>query len=294
MNRLRFLSTVGALLALSLLASASACSAAPAQNSSPGAGGVAAPESPAAAPAPGDSFSGEAAQATDRMVIYTASVRLVVTDVEQVLVGISQLARDMGGYVVSSESQDRNGDRYGRVSVRVPAERLDEALEQMKGMAERVERSAINSEDVTEEFVDQDARLRNLRATEEQYLQLMKNAYTVEDTIRVQQSLTQVREEIERTQGRLQYLERSSEMALINVEMSTAIGAKPIDPIGWDAQETLLGALQGLTAVGLFLASIAIWVLVFVPVWGPALLFVRWWRRRRRASPPATPAPTAG
>jgi hypothetical protein len=227
------------------------------------------------------------------MVIYSASLRLVVVDVEQVLADVAGLARGMGGYVVSSESRESNGNRVGNASIRVPAERLDEALDGIKAMATRVDRSAISSQDVTEEFVDQEARLRTLRATEDQYLSLLTSARTVEDTLRVQQSLSQVREQIERTQGRLQFLRQSSEMALISMDISTAAGARPIDPVGWDAQATMVGALQGLVAVGYLLASLAIWVIVFIPIWVPGLLLIRWWRRRRGARP-ATPAPGAG
>jgi hypothetical protein len=294
MNRVSFLA-VTLLVVLAVLASACASASRSPEPSMPAAPPAAAPPWSPAGEAPQDgSTGGSASGAVDRMVIYTASLRLVVLDVEQVLADVAQLAREMGGYVVSSESRESNGNRVGSASIRVPAERLDEALDGIKAMATRVDRSAVTSKDVTEEFVDQEARLRTLRATEDQYLVLLSSARTVEDTLRVQQALNQVREQIERTQGRLQYLRQSTETALISMDVSTAAGARPIDPVGWDAQATLVGALQGLVAVGFLLASFAIWVIVFIPVWVPALLFVRWWRRRRRSAPPVTPVPGAG
>jgi hypothetical protein len=292
MNRVSLIA--GLLVAIALLASACASANRAPEPSMPADAPAGAPQSPAFDAPKGEYAGGSNSGAVDRMVIYTASLRLVVPDVDRLLTDVSQLAREMGGHVVSSESQEWNGDRTGRASIRVPAERLDETLDRIKGMAARVDRSAISAKDVTEEFVDQEARLRTLRATEEQYLQLLTSARTVEDTLRVQQSLFDVREQIERSQGRIQYLRQSSETALISMEVSTAAGARPIDPVGWDAQATLVGALQGLVAVAFMLASLAIWVIVFIPVWVPALLFVRWWRGRRRSAPPVSPVPGAG
>jgi hypothetical protein len=292
MNRASLLAVI--LVALSLVASACASSD---RSPVPSLGGDAfseAPRAPAPAPPMQDGSGSGVDYSADRMVIYNASLRLVVTDVEQLLSDVATLAREMGGYVVSSESRESSGNRVGSASIRVPAERLDEALTEIKAMATRVDRSAISSQDVTEEFMDQEARLRTFRATEEQYLVLLTSARNVEDTLRVQRSLTDVREQIERTQGRIQYLRQSSEMALISMDVSTAIGARPVDAVGWDAQETLAGALQGLVSVGLLLASFGIWVAVFIPVWVPALLLIRWWRGRRRSPTPAAPVAGAG
>ena len=242
---------------------------------------------PAVAPqAPSSSGAGTSAESTpERKIIRTASLSLVVADVEDVLAKAGGLAKDMGGYVASSESRDRDGDRVGQASLRVPAERLDEAVTQLKQLASRVLSANTKNQDVTEEFVDQDARLRALQATENQYLQLLQTARTTEDILKIQQALGQVREQIERTQGRLQYLQRSTEMAQIPLDLTTSTLARPIRA-AWDAVETLYGAFQGLVMTLTVLASLAIWIAVFAPIWVPTILLLRWWRRRR---PPPTP-----
>lgn len=260
-----------------------------------------------AAPAPGSGSSGDmaapapaphapeapgAAQGgVDRMMVRTAHLRLVVVDVDQVLSAAGRMAEEMGGYVVSSESREQEGDRVGKATLRVPGDRLDEALGSIKEMATRVRSESTTAKDVTEEFVDQEARLGAFRAMEEQYLQLLKSAHSVDDVLRVQQALGQVREQIERTQGRMLYLQRSAETAAITLELSMAGAARPLSGGGWDALDTFSEALQGLVGAGMVLASLAIWVAVFAPIWLPGLVMVRWWRRRGgRGAPPRPPA----
>ncbi len=291
MKRAAILLTLAVLL--SLVTTVAACSqAAP---STPQRSSESAPAGAPRAPAPQDSGGSGQSQVTgDRMVIQTALLRMVVTNVDEVLSRAASLAKEMGGYVASSESQDQYGERVGKASLRVPSTKLDEALKRLKEMATRVDRESATSKDVTEEYVDQDARLRTLRATEEQYLELMRSARSTDDIIKIQQSLQQVRQQIEQTQGRMQYLQRSTEMAVINLELSTAGASRPITNSGWNAADVLSDAMQALVGLLLVIAGLAIWVVVFIPMWVPLLLLVRWYRRRERQQgasrlPPAAP-----
>ncbi len=292
-------SIVALILAGAVVLSATACAARAPGPSRPLE--TAPASAPAAAPAPSraDSKSGAGgttASTVDRMVIRTAQMEIVVTDVDATLEQVSRLAQEMGGFVVSSESRDQAGNRVGRASIRVASDRLDEALVQIGAMSTKVNRRTVSNKDVTEEYVDQDARLRTLKATESQYLELMKTARTTEDIIKVRQSLTQVQTEIEQTQARLQYLQRSTELALITIDIVTPASARPVDGQGWRPTDTVYEALQGLVAALMALAAVAIWAVIFVPIWVPAVLLIRWWRRRgRRGSPSVPPAqPTAG
>lgn len=296
---------VSLVLAVTVLALLQGCASAPAPSSpvsgvapaAPPAADESARSSGAPAPSGASAPADQTASAAEagRRVIRNASLRLVVPDVDQALLQLSQLAREMGGYVVSSDSQEQGGDRSGRSSIRVPVERLEDSLARIRGMATRVSRETTTSQDVTEEFVDQEARLRNLRASEQQYLELLRTARTMEDIIRVQQPLGQVREQIERTEGRLRYLERNTEMSQINMELFTAASFRPLEGGALDFNEVFAQAMRGLMAMVVALGAILIWVLVFVPLWGPAVAFVIWWRRRRgrRALPPATQTPAA-
>ncbi len=287
MTRVSSLFAITLVLAASLVAGACASYRAP--EARPSENGLA-----PASQAPTTQTDSSASQSdSDRLVVRTAYLRLVVANVDEVISKAAQLAREMGGYVVSSESQDQGGDRIGKAALRIPADRLDETLTHLKELSRQVQRENVTAKDVTEEFVDQEARLNTLRATEDQYLQILKSANNIEDIIKIQQSLGQVREQIERTEGRIQYLRRTTETALVNLDLYTAGTARQLNAGGWDAQETFSSAVQGLVAAGLLLAGLGIWIVVFTPLWLPTVLLIRWRKRRNRRRVPPPPTATA-
>jgi hypothetical protein len=155
----------------------------------------------------------------ERMVIYSAYMSLVVEDVSASIARIGSLATSFGGYVVNSNVSGEQDRLYASISFRVDATRFNEALQALRDLAADVRSESTSGDDVTEEYVDLEARLRNLEASEAQLLELMKQAGTVEEILKVQQVLVDTREEIEQTKGRMQYLEESSALAYINVSL---------------------------------------------------------------------------
>jgi hypothetical protein len=175
----------------------------------------------------------------------------------------------------------------------VPAERFDEALDRLKELAVRVSGEQVASKDVTEEFVDTDARLRNLRATEARYLDLLQQARTVEDVLRVEQQLSNIRGQIEQLQGRLQFLERSAQTSTITVELRPyALGQS--QPGDWNPLPVVRNALAALLNTAQFLLAALIWVVIFTPIWLPVALLIRRWRRGRAASRRQVGTPPTG
>ncbi len=154
-----------------------------------------------------------------RMIVRTGNMALVVVDVARTIEQITSLAGSFEGYVVSSNSW-QEGDRLaGSIAIRVPAERFSDAIGALRQMAVEVTSESTSGQDVTEEYTDLSAKLRNLEATEAQLLRLMEKAEKVEDILNVQRELSKVRGEIEQTKGRMQYLERTSTTSLINVSL---------------------------------------------------------------------------
>jgi len=158
--------------------------------------------------------------ATEPMIVRTGHMSLVVEDVAASMDLIADLADTFDGRVVSS-GIFRNGDRLtGSISIRVAVDYFDEAILALRGIASEVNSETTSSKDVTEEYVDLEAKLRNLHVTEEQLLRIMEQAENVEDILKVQRELTRIRGEIEQTQGRMQYLERTTSSSLIEVGLS--------------------------------------------------------------------------
>ena len=160
--------------------------------------------------------------AAERMIVRTADIALVVNDVATALDRISELADNLGGYVVSSNSWKEDDRLVGIIDIRVPAEDFDYAMGSLRRLAVDITHENTSAKDVTEEYVDLSAKLRNLEATEEQLLRLMEKAEEVEDILSVQRELSKTRGEIEQTKGRMQYLERTSATSLIRVQLNQA------------------------------------------------------------------------
>jgi len=218
----------------------------------------------------------------ERMIVRTGEMALVVEDVVDAQDEIAQLAVRFDGYVVSSRISGEEQDRRGWISIRVPDNKFEQALAEFRELAVRVTSESTDSQDVTEEYVDLKSRLKNAEATESQYLALLEKAEDVEDILRIYDSLSRVRSEIEQIKGRMQYLERTSSMSLITVRLEPEASAKPLVRAGWNIVEIFKSAIRGLTTAGQVLGTIAIWLLIFSPIWGTILGIVYWRLRKRK------------
>ena len=219
--------------------------------------------------------------AEERMIVRNGDMSLVVEDVTDARDEIAQLAVRLGGWVVSSQISGEEEEMRGWISIRVPDETFDQALTEIRGLAVRVTSESTSSQDITEEYVDLQSRLKNAEATESQYLALLEKAVTVEDTLKIYAALTQIRYEIEQIKGRMQYLERISAMSLISIDLRPVATAAPLVRPGWSAREIAKSAIRGLTSFGQGLGTAAIGAAIFSPIWG-TILGVLYWRRRRK------------
>ena len=212
----------------------------------------------------------------DRKIVKTGSITLEVEDIAETMDKVAEIADELNGYVVSSYQYDYEQRVEGLIIIRVPVEKFDEIFARLRQLAIDVPYETTTSEDVTEEYVDLEAQLRNLQPTEAQYLALLEKAENVEEILKVQKELSNVRGAIEQIEGRMQYLERTSETALIEITLQETRGlAEP-----WSASAALQSAVRGLTTFGRGLATVLIWLGIFCWAWVPPLVI--WLRRRRR------------
>ena len=153
------------------------------------------------------------------MIIRSGNVQLVVEDVALAIDQIAEMADKYSGWVVSSNSWKDNQRIYGNISIRVAAAYFETAIAELHALAVDVKSETTSGQDVTEEYVDLQAQLRTLQASEDQLLALMEKAGSVEEILAVQRELTNTRTKIEQIQGRMQYLEQSSATSLITVNL---------------------------------------------------------------------------
>ncbi len=222
--------------------------------------------------------------ASNRLVIRTAMQSMVVERVDLAEARVRQIAAERGGYVLRAQSSGEEAARSATITIKVHAERFDETLATLGGLAQQIESQQIEGQDVTDEFVDLESRLRNLRALEARLLTFLEEARNVEDSLRVSQELSNTQGEIEQVQGRINYLRESAALATITVSLrSVVVPSLATTTVEWSPLRTARGALSGVIAFGQGLITLAIVVGVWLPVWGPMVLLGMWfWRRGQR------------
>lgn len=218
----------------------------------------------------------------ERRIIRNGRMTLEVDDVIEAMSRVEDVAAIMGGYVVSSYKYENEEGISGEISIRIPSEKFDEGFERLRQIAQNVPYENTDSTDITEEYIDLEARLHNLEATEDQYLKLLDRAETVDEMLQVQRELSNVRGSIEQIKGRMNYLERVSDMGIIAVSIrETGSIAGP-----WSIVNTLKTAAHGVIAFVRGLITVLIWIGIFCWVWIPILVLVI--RRRRKNKSPAS------
>ncbi|MCA9632242.1 MAG: DUF4349 domain-containing protein [Myxococcales bacterium] len=174
----------------------------------------------ASAPADDSAKSGEIAGVAERKVIRKAELELQVKSLSDAQRTATDVAKKHGGYVVSSERRgtDAARDQRLRVVLRVKADELDTALNELRAIKQGEASEHISSEDVTDEWIDLEARLKTQKALENQYLEILKGANKVEDLLAVQKQLSDVRTEIEKLESRKRFLDKSVSLSTITVD----------------------------------------------------------------------------
>jgi TolA-binding protein len=214
--------------------------------------------------APAPSHSGAADYTIERLIIRNASLSLTVADTETALDEINEMVDELEGYVVEANLYQYQEGLQAHVTLRIPADSLDVALERVRGLATEVRSESISGHDMTEEYVDLQSRLRHLEATEERLLEFLDEAEDTEAALAVYEQLRQIEGEIEQIKGRMQYLEQSAAMATVNLDITPDELAQPIQIGGWHPEGTLRNAFEALIHVLQFLVDAAIVILVLV------------------------------
>jgi len=215
-----------------------------------------------------------------QMIMMNASLTIAVDDPAQTMTDIQRLAKDMGGFTVYSnlyKSQSMSGAEVPQasVTVRVPADRLDEAIDKIKAMTGDGKRYTLNEsvsgQDVTKEYTDLSSRLRNLEEADAKLTEFYENAETTEDALAIYTQKMQVTEQIEVIKGQMKYFEDSVDTSAISVEIRSKETIAPITGPGWQPGGVANKALKALIEFGKGLVNVLIWVAILViPI---ALLF---------------------
>ena len=163
--------------------------------------------------------------AVERKIIRNADLQLEANAPEEAQQKITQIAESKGGFVVESTQSSSDVKATTRdtvtMTIRVPSAKFDEALGEIRQAASRVIVESVKGQDVTEEFIDIEARLKTQKALEAQFLEIMKRSNSVADALNVQTEIARVRGEIEKIEGRKRFLESQASLSTIKIKLQT-------------------------------------------------------------------------
>ncbi len=235
---------------------------------------------------------------TDRKVVRTSSVDLVVKKPGETAEKIRALAEGIGGYLVSSEVSGGQNAGSGSLTIRVPAARFEEARAEIRMLGLMVERERVEAQDVTRQYVDEDASLRNLRAEETQYLAILKQARTVKDTLAVSEKLGDVRGQIEEQQAEFDALSKQVETVAITVSLRAEAEAQVLG-LHWrplyqmklalrDGLDAVAGYAVAMISIVFYLPAVLLWMVTILLGALVGWKILRWVARVFFAWPKAT------
>ncbi|MBI4226509.1 DUF4349 domain-containing protein [Candidatus Roizmanbacteria bacterium] len=227
----------------------------------------------------------EAAPTTDvtnRMVISESYLSLLVKSVVESQKQIIQTAETLGGYMVNSNLNNPQDAPTATVVVRVPANKLQAALEAYRGLAVKVISENLSGQDVTDEYVDNQARLDTLEKTKAKFEEIFDKATQIQDILQIQREIINLQAEIDSVKGQQNYLEKNAQMAKLTIYLSTDELALPYSPsetwrpavIFKQATRSLLGNLRKL-------GTALIWLSVYSIIWIPALLLIYYLKKKK-------------
>ncbi len=232
-------------------------------------------------------------QRSNRLIIKNAELDLLVSDTDSAMDLVTQIVSDVDGYIVSSrvwyETWQDESYKYASLTLGVPVVHFETAMRRLRGTAVQVIDESAAGQDVTDEYVDLESRLVNLRATRDRIREFLDQAKDVEQALKVNSELAAVESDIETVQGRMNYLFDRAAYSTISVQLSPAHPPAPTPtptplPQPWSvtkvttsASRTLVSALQTLVEIFLWLG-----IVVGPFVLPPAVIALLIWRMQRR------------
>jgi len=224
---------------------------------------------------------------TTRDLIITANIQMRSNDPWASADAARQIAAGLGGDIVALSQSGTGDQRSASLTMRIPSNRVDDALNQIKKLDGEVLTSNVSAKDVTDQLVDMNARLVAKQAEETRYVQLFAQAKTVDEMLRVDGALANVRTQIEQLQAQLKSTKDRVDYSTISMTVTPLLPSVG-DPAGtWDPSRTFAKAFATLGVFVRSIADLAIWGLVFL--WIPLLVlgFTALAVRFRRSAPAA-------
>jgi hypothetical protein len=233
------------------------------------------------------SVATEQVASADRKIIFNASLALDVLDAEKTLSTCELLVVKYGGFVAQSSLQKSDTRVVGTATLRVPAEKVNQLMDSLAELGTVTSRSS-GSEDITSQYIDLQARLKVLRAEEEQLVTFLKKAADIKEMLAVQEQLRAVRTEIEQDEGQQRYMDNATSLATVTVQLVQTTEAF-VAPRGFGSAfvQSLVRFGHGLAAFWTWLGGSIVFIVFYgLLLWALAWVALRMMRRRAHKDQP--------
>lgn len=219
----------------------------------------------------------------DRKVVTESNMSLVVSDVKGSISKIEMQAETLRGYMINSNLSSPEGGAKGSISIRIPVESRTQMVSFLEDLAVRVVSENTSGWDVTDQYVDYQARLTTLNKTKAIYEGLMDKATTFEEVLKAQQQILAVQDQIDAIRGQMQKIEATAATTKITIYLATDELELPYAPEQpWRPTVIFKYAVRGLVGTLRGLGTIAIWIGVYAVIWGPIVAYLKYRRYKRR------------
>lgn len=201
---------------------------------------------------------------SDKRIQRNANLNIEVKSINESIDKLNNIISSFGGEIISSNKGGFDyGQPYANIRLRVSSENLDSVLFEFKKLSSKVISENIYTNDVSEEFIDIEARLKIMKSTENRFNDLLSKSEKIEEIIQVEKELMRIRGDIESLEGRLNYLTKTTDTSEINLNLNEQI---PITGESWKINEEFKEAFKNLLGFAKSLTNFVINVIVFIPV----------------------------
>ncbi len=226
---------------------------------------------------------------SNRLVVRESFLSLLVKDVPETQYQIVKTAQSLGGYMVNTNLTNPQDAPSSSVVIRIPSKNMETALNIFKEQAIKVVSETLSGTDVTDQYVDNQAKLDTLNRTKAKFDDMLSKTTNVTEILNIQREIINLQSQIDAIKGSQQYLEKTAEMAKLTVYLSTDEIALPYAPTEvWRPDVIFKLAVRSLIGTLRNLGSLAIWLVVYAIIWVPILIGIIIYRKKFSKKTPSS------
>ena len=207
------------------------------------------------------------ANISNRKVVTNTNFSLHVKNVDDTVDKIRNKTTEMGGFMVNTDIRRDEAASSSDLQVRVPSDQLVDFSKYLKTLAVKVVYENISGNDITDQYVDYEEKLRSLESVKARFEEIMEEAETVDEIMNVQNRIFSIQSQIDSIKGQITYMDRSTATSLVSITISTDELSLPYTPVkSWRPDVIMKEAIRAMISVLRTMGTVGIWFVAFIPL----------------------------